>query len=178
MRRAPANSPGPPSPQDVEVYRRLIQLAALGESRRSWDAATIVRVAEAFLPHPKILRRQLAKTQAEVEAKEETVKELRRRCNHLRARVQHLETLINTHEVRIEPHEGPPLRTVYLSPAHMQLLEMIKLGMTTRGISEKLGISFSAASNRIWRVYNLLGVHSRAEAVSAVESGAIDVKGK
>lgn len=169
---------GPQNARDAEVYKHLVSLVALGRGREKWDAATVVRVAETFLPHPRILRRQLDKAINELEALKAECAELRKRCNHLRARNQHLETLVDASRTVIKPHVGPPLRTVALPRRQYELLEMMTAGLRTRGVSDRLGISYTAASNRIWRLNHTLGVHSQDEAVTGVLSGAIVVKTK
>lgn len=176
MRRASQPPRAPRNTQDVEVYKHLTRLVAIGQSRREWDAATVVRVAETFLPHPHILRRQLDKTAAEVEIQKAEVVRQKERANRLRERVQYLESLIDANRTPVEKHAGPPLRTVVLRPDQFEILELMRKGLRPKGISEKLGVSYSAITNRVWRINRKLGAHSQAEAVALVLSGAVDVQ--
>src|SRR4051794_32047273 len=121
MRRAAQPPRAPRNSQDVEVYKHLTRLVAIGQSRREWDAATVVRVAETFLPHPHILRRQLDKAVAEVEMQNAEAVRQKERANRLRERVQSLESLTAATGTPVEKHPGPPLRTVVLRPDQFEI---------------------------------------------------------
>jgi DNA-binding CsgD family transcriptional regulator len=168
---------GPQSPREREVFRHLVSLVALGKGRGQWDAATVVRVAETFLPHPQILRRQLDKAVNELEACQAEIVRMRKERSQLKVRIQRLEGLAEDMMSSIEPHVGPPLRTVQLNQSQLDLLELMKTGIPTKVIAEQLGISYAATRNRIYRLNAILGVHSRSEAVVAVMSGAVEVQG-
>lgn len=80
------HTPAPLTGPDAEVLKYLAQVVAIGRHRRTWDAATVQRVAEAHLQHPHALRRQLLNERvradqlaAEVERLRATVRAMRER---------------------------------------------------------------------------------------------------
>jgi len=65
---------------------------------------------------------------------------------------------------------GARVRAASITIAEAQVLRYLPTALPFAVIAGKLGISRSAAKERAARLYNRLGVHSRAEAVSRARS--------
>jgi DNA-binding NarL/FixJ family response regulator len=158
---------------DAVILGRLAQVVAMGRHSKAYTPDDVVRVAEAHLPNTRVLRRHLLNEQGRAERAEEELGKLREELRWLRARVQNLEAYVQVHPT---PLADGDRRTVHLSPARHAILELLKTGANARQIAEQLGISDSAARNRVWRLLGDLGAHSQAEAVALIRSGEIDVR--
>lgn len=71
------------------------------------------------------------------------------------------------------PLEG--LRLLYdLRPAETRVLDLIASGLSGRAVAEALGISENTVHTHTTRLFEKLGVHSRAEAVALVRDMSLD----
>lgn len=147
----------------------------MGRYSKAYTSDDVVRVAEAHLPHHRVLSRHLHNEQARADRAAELLDELQEELRWLRARVHKLEAHVQVHPAPLAAGER---RTVHLSLARHAILELLKTGANARQIAEQLGISDSAAKNRVWRLLGDLGAHSQAEAVALIRSGEIDVRVK
>lgn len=71
------------------------------------------------------------------------------------------------------PLEG--LRLLYdLRPAETRVLDLIAAGLSSRAVAEALGVSENTAHTHTTRLFDKLGVHSRAEAVALVRDMSLN----
>lgn len=86
----------------------------------------------------------------------------RSRKASLRARAIRLRT--QKARAQLDSPRPPLLR---LSPREREVLALLSLGLTTKSLAAKLGISLNTAGYHLANIYRKLGVHSRVEAANA-----------
>jgi PAS domain S-box-containing protein len=67
--------------------------------------------------------------------------------------------------------EAPPLSHPHLTPRQCEVLRLLEQGRSTEQIAKELSLSVETVRNHIRNLMQVLGVHSRLEAVAVVRSG-------
>lgn len=150
---------------DAAIMNKLLQVVAIAERNNWGTAADIVRIAEAHLPHPNTLRRQLlneraARNRAEAEN------------DRLQAKVRQLAAIQNTPAVQ----SPQPRRVVKLTPNRHAVLQLMAAGYSRKQIADRLGLGREAVADRIRHTIRAFGVTRTAEVIQLVHSKQVEVR--